>query len=100
MANATQVLAAFREMIANKNLSRDDLHDLIKDGIMAALARRYGPTVEAEIRIDEEAGDMIIKSLSETIGAKTVTYDFARLMEGATKVKCSEFADEMIKRMK
>ena len=45
MANATQVLAAFREMIANKNMSRTDLHDLIKDGIMAALARRYGPNV-------------------------------------------------------
>ena len=45
MANATQILAAFREMIANKNLSRHDLHDLIKDGIMAALARRHGPNV-------------------------------------------------------
>jgi isocitrate dehydrogenase len=33
------------------------------------------------------------------IAAKTVTYDFARLMEGAKKVKCSEFADEMIKHM-
>ena len=55
MGNATQILAAFREMIANKNLSKDDLHDLIKDGIMAALARRYGPTVSAEINIDEEA---------------------------------------------
>src|SRR3954465_7359682 len=53
------------EMIANKNLSRDDVHDLIKDGIMAALARRFGPTVEAEIRIDEEAGDMIITVLKE-----------------------------------
>ena len=53
MGNATLILAAFREMIANKNLSRDDLHDLIKDGIMAALARRFGPTVEADIRIDD-----------------------------------------------
>jgi N utilization substance protein A len=67
MGNATMVLAAFREMIANKNLSRDDLHDLIKDGIMAALARRFGPTVEAEIRIDEEAGDMTITVLKEVV---------------------------------
>jgi N utilization substance protein A len=67
MGNATLILAAFREMIANKNLSRDDLHDLIKDGIMAALARRFGPTVEAEIRIDEEAGDMIITVLKEVV---------------------------------
>jgi transcription termination/antitermination protein NusA len=67
MANATNVLAAFREMIANKNLSKDDLHDLIKDGIMAALARRYGPTVEAEIEIDEAAGDIRITVLKEVV---------------------------------
>src|SRR5688500_3676516 len=67
MANATQVLAAFREMIANKNLSRGDLHDLIKDGIMAALARRYGPNVEAEIVVDEEAGDIHITVLKEVV---------------------------------
>ncbi len=67
MANATQVLAAFREMIANKNLSRADLHDLIKDGIMAALARRYGPNVEAEITIEEEAGDIKITVLKEVV---------------------------------
>ena len=46
MANATQVLAAFREMIANKNMSRTDLHDLIKDGIMAALALGEKPTID------------------------------------------------------
>lgn len=59
MANTTEILAAFRDMIANKNLSRDELHDLIRDGIMAALARRHGPTVEAEIQIDEDAGIQI-----------------------------------------
>jgi transcription termination/antitermination protein NusA len=67
MANATNVLAAFREMIANKNLSRDDLHDLIKDGIMAALGRRFGPTVEAEVIIDEDAGDINITVLKEVV---------------------------------
>jgi N utilization substance protein A len=67
MANATQVLAAFREMIANKNLSRDDLHDLIKDGIMAALARRYGPNVQAEITVDEDGGDIGITVLKEVV---------------------------------
>jgi N utilization substance protein A len=67
MGNAAQVLAAFREMIANKNLSRDDLHDLIKDGIMAALARRFGPNVEAEVRIDEEGGDIQITVLKEVV---------------------------------
>ena len=67
MANATQIIAAFREMAANKNVSREDMQDLIKDGIMAALARRYGPTVEAEIIVDEAAGDIKITVLKEVV---------------------------------
>src|SRR5579862_6177770 len=47
----------------------------------------------------QEAADMIIRSLDKTIAAKTVTYDFARQMEGAKKVKCSEFASAMISNM-
>ena len=43
-----------------------------------------------------EAADMIINSMDKTIANKTVTYDFARLMEGATEIKCSEFADALI----
>lgn len=46
-----------------------------------------------------EAADLITKSMDKTIGSKVVTYDFARLMDGATEVKCSEFADELIKNM-
>jgi len=46
-----------------------------------------------------EAADAIISSMDATIGQKKVTYDFARLMEGATKVKCSEFGDAMISNM-
>jgi isocitrate dehydrogenase len=47
----------------------------------------------------QEAANLIIKGLEAAINAKTVTYDFARLMQGAKKVKCSEFASEMIKHM-
>ncbi len=47
-----------------------------------------------------EAADLIIRGVDGAIGAKTVTYDFARLMEGATQVKCSEFGDAIIKHMK
>ena len=46
-----------------------------------------------------EAADLIIKGMEGAINAKTVTYDFARLMDGATEVKCSEFADAMIGHM-
>ena len=46
-----------------------------------------------------EAADAIISAMDKTIGQKVVTYDFARLMEGATKVKCSEFGDALIRNM-
>lgn len=46
-----------------------------------------------------EAADLIAKAMDKTIASKVVTYDFARLMDGATEVKCSEFADELIKNM-
>ncbi|UNK17271.1 NADP-dependent isocitrate dehydrogenase [Paenibacillus sp. N3/727] len=47
----------------------------------------------------QEAADLIYKGMGTSINNKTVTYDFARLMEGATEVKCSEFADEIIKNL-
>jgi len=46
-----------------------------------------------------EAADAILSAVDKTIGQKTVTYDFARLMEGAKEVKCSEFADALIKNL-
>lgn len=47
----------------------------------------------------QEAADLIYKGMESAINNKTVTYDFARLMEGATEVKCSQFADEIIKHL-
>ena len=46
-----------------------------------------------------EAADLVIASLEKTIAAKTVTYDLARLIDGATELKTSEFADAMIANM-
>ncbi|UTR11362.1 NADP-dependent isocitrate dehydrogenase [Evansella sp. LMS18] len=46
-----------------------------------------------------EAADMIENAMDKTIESKVVTYDFARLMDGATEVKTSEFADELIKNL-
>jgi isocitrate dehydrogenase len=43
-----------------------------------------------------EAADLVLKGLNGAIGSKRVTYDFARLMEGASKIKCSEFGDNII----
>lgn len=47
----------------------------------------------------KEAADLVIKGMEAAIGDKQVTYDFARLMEGANEVSCSEFGDAMIARM-
>ena len=46
-----------------------------------------------------EAADLVVKGMDGAISAKTVTYDFARLMDGATEVKCSEFGDALISKM-
>lgn len=47
----------------------------------------------------QEAADLIVNGIEGAIGNKRVTYDFHRLMEGATKLKCSEFGDEIITNM-
>jgi isocitrate dehydrogenase len=46
-----------------------------------------------------EAADLVVKGLNGAIAGKRVTYDFARLMEGATEIKCSEFGDAIIRHM-
>ncbi|HEY8520436.1 MAG TPA: NADP-dependent isocitrate dehydrogenase [Gammaproteobacteria bacterium] len=47
----------------------------------------------------KEAADLILAAMDKTIGQKIVTYDFARLMDDATEVKCSEFGDALIRNM-
>ena len=47
----------------------------------------------------DEAADLIISGISGAITAGTVTYDFHRLMDGATLLKCSEFGDAIIENM-
>jgi len=46
-----------------------------------------------------EAADLVVKGMDGAIAAKRVTYDFARLMDGATELKTSEFGDALIKHM-
>ena len=47
----------------------------------------------------QEAADLIVKGIEGALSKKRVTYDFHRLMQGATKLKCSEFGDEIISNM-
>jgi N utilization substance protein A len=62
MTNAGQIVAAIREMAAQKNLDQDEMNDLIRDGISAGLARIFGVNVRPEIQIDEVSGeiDMVV----------------------------------------
>ncbi len=46
-----------------------------------------------------EAADLVVKGMDGAIGAKAVTYDFARLMEGATEIRCSEFGEAVVAHM-
>lgn len=57
MANAAQIVEAFRDVASTKNLSEEEMTDLVKDGMLAGLARIYGATVQAEIDIAEDTGD-------------------------------------------
>jgi isocitrate dehydrogenase len=47
----------------------------------------------------QEAADIIVKAIDKTIGQKRVTYDFERMMQGATLLSCSGFADALIENM-
>jgi N utilization substance protein A len=66
MSDKIPVVEAFRVMAANKSLSEGELHDLIREGIHAALARRFGGPVEAEIDITD-GGDIEIVVLKEVV---------------------------------
>jgi N utilization substance protein A len=67
MANAAQIVAAFRDVASTKSLSDEEMTDLVKDGMLAGLARIYGPTVQAEIDIDEDTGDFDIVVLRRVV---------------------------------
>ena len=60
MVNAGQIVAALRDVGSTKSLSVEEVSDLVKDGILAGLAKIYGPNVEAEISIDDSSGDFEI----------------------------------------
>ena len=67
MANTVDVVAAFRELTNAKQLERSDVIDLLKDGLHAALVKRYGPNVRAEIAVDELRGSIRIVVLRTVV---------------------------------
>src|SRR5262245_14687391 len=69
MANATDVVSAIRELTSSKQLERGEMIELLKDGLHAALVKRYGPNVRAEISIDELKGTIRIVVLKTVVEA-------------------------------
>ncbi|MEC7833907.1 MAG: transcription termination factor NusA [Gemmatimonadota bacterium] len=67
MAKAEQIVAAFRDVAATKNLSDEEMTDLIKEGILAGLARIHGTSVQAEIEIDDVTGEFDIVVLRRVV---------------------------------
>jgi N utilization substance protein A len=67
MASSTEMLAAFRELTNAKQLERSELLDLLRDGIQAALVRKFGPTVKFEMTVDELQGTIRITRLRQVV---------------------------------
>lgn len=67
MAGSAEILMALRELADSKQIQRQELHDLLKDGILAALAKKHGPTVQAEVEIDDAKGEIRIVILKKVV---------------------------------
>jgi N utilization substance protein A len=67
--SSSEVLTAFKELASLKQLDRTELRDLIRDGVLAALIKKYGPNVRADIGIDEMNGQIRITVLREVVEA-------------------------------
>jgi transcription termination/antitermination protein NusA len=86
MAGAAEILAAFRELSNAKQMEKAELYGLLQDGILAALAKKYGPTVQAEVDIDEGKGDIRIVLLRTVVDviedpAREITIEDARTFD-------------------
>lgn len=67
MAGSAEILTAIRELANLKQIERGELQELLKDGILAALAKKHGPTVQAEVEIDDHKGDIRIVILKKVV---------------------------------
>ena len=86
MVSSAEMLAAFRELSNSKQLDRTELYGLLQDGFMAALAKKYGPTVQAEVEIDDSRGEIrivLLKTVVETVEdpAREISLEEARMFD-------------------
>ena len=86
MAGPAEILAAFRELSNLKQITREELHGLLQDGIHAALAKKHGANVQAEVEINEEKGAIrivLLKTVVEEVTdpAREAPLEEARFMD-------------------
>src|ERR671938_668853 len=91
MVSSGDILNAIREITNSKQLDRTELHGLLEDGIFAALAKKYGPNVQAEVEIDEDRGDIKItrlRTVVETVtdASREISLDDARFYDEGFEV--------------
>jgi N utilization substance protein A len=91
MAGSVEILTAIRELAHLKQIERSELHELLQDGIHAALAKKHGPTVQAEVDIDEDKGDIrivLLKNVVETVedAAREILLEEARYEDAEYQV--------------
>jgi len=67
MIGSADILNAIRELTSSKQLDRSELHGLLEDGIHAALAKKHGPNVQAEVEINEDRGEIRIVLLKTVV---------------------------------
>ncbi len=86
MVSSAEILTAFREVSNTKQLDRAELYGLLQDGIMAALAKKYGANVQAEVTIDDAKGDIKIVLLKTVVAvvedpSREISVEEARLYD-------------------
>ena len=91
MVSSADILAAFREVTNVKQIERSELYGLLQDGIMAALAKKYGPNVQAEVEIDDDRGGIkivLLKTVVETVedASKEISLDDAKQFDDSFEV--------------
>src|SRR5882762_5861395 len=91
MVSSGEILSAFREVSNSKQIERSELYGLLQDGIMAALAKKYGPNVQAEVEIDDNKGGIKIVLLKTVVGSvedpsKEISVEDARQFDAGFEV--------------
>src|SRR5688500_15999651 len=91
MAGSVDILAAFREVTSVKQIERSELYGSLQDGIMAALAKKYGPNVQDEVEIDASRGGIRIVLLTTVVESvedpsREITLDDARQFDEGFEV--------------